>query len=113
MFTNIANAGIANAGDAVAAAPSSLTSLLPMVLIFVVFYFLLIRPQMKKQKEVKDMVDSIKKGEKVIAAGGIIGKVVKIEDDIVHIEVATNTKIQALKASITDCLDRKTLKSAK
>ena len=96
------------------AAPSTLTSasgglinLLPMLGIFVIFYFFLIRPQMKKQKEQQAMISSLKKGDKVVAAGGIIGKIVKIEDDIMTIEIDNDTKIQVLRSSVVDLMNKK------
>ena len=86
---------------------NGLMNLLPMVAIFLVFYFLLIRPQMKNQKETQSMISTLKKGDKVIAAGGIIGKIIKIEDDIISLEVDTNSKIQVIKSSVADCLNKK------
>ncbi|MFV9875954.1 MAG: preprotein translocase subunit YajC [Rickettsiales endosymbiont of Dermacentor nuttalli] len=85
---------------------SNLSSLLPFILIFCIFYFILIRPQVKKQKEHVAMLESLKKGEKVITTGGIIGNVSKIEDNIVHIEIASEIKIKVIKSSIAEILDR-------
>lgn len=91
----------------------ALVNLLPMVAIFVIFYFLLIRPQMKKQKELQNMVDSLKKGDQVVAAGGLVGKIIKIEDDIVHIEIDTDTKVKVRKNSITEQINDQKTKSEK
>jgi preprotein translocase subunit YajC len=93
-----------------ATAPNStLMSFLPLVLIFAVFYFVLIRPQMKKQKEHLAMINSIARGEKVVTGGGIIGTVTKVEEDdsnILHVEIAPDVRIKVLKSTITDVLSR-------
>jgi ribonuclease HII len=85
-----------------------LMSLIPFILMFAVFYFLLIRPQMKKQKEHQEMLDALVVGERVIFAGGIIGTIVKIEEDqgIVHVELTMNVKVQALRSSISEILGK-------
>jgi preprotein translocase subunit YajC len=78
-----------------------LTSLLPLVLIFVVFYFLLIRPQQKKMKEHKAMIEAVRRGDIVTTAGGIIGKVLKVQEDgIVQVEIAEGVKVKVLKGTI-------------
>jgi preprotein translocase subunit YajC len=78
-----------------------LTSLLPLVLIFVVFYFLLIRPQQKKMKDHKAMIEAVRRGDIVTTAGGIIGKVLKVQDDgIVQVEIAEGVKVKVLKGTI-------------
>ncbi len=71
-----------------------LSSLLPLALIFVVFYFILIRPQQKKAKEHKEMLDSIKKGDKIITAGGIYGVVERVDPKTVLIKVEENTRLK-------------------
>ncbi len=68
---------------------SSLTSMLPLVLMFVVLYFVMIRPQMKKQKEHRAMIDALAKGDEVVTAGGFLGKVSKLGDAYVGVELAT------------------------
>jgi preprotein translocase subunit YajC len=87
---------------------ANLMSFAPIVLIFLVFYFMLIRPQMKKQKEHLSLLDSLKKGEKVIAGGGIVGVVSKIEDEqgIITMEIAPDIKIKVLKSSISVIMSR-------
>lgn len=80
-----------------------LTSLLPLVLIFVVFYFLLIRPQQKKMKEHKAMIEAVRRGDVVTTSGGIIGKVAKVQEDgVVQLEIAEGVKIKVVKATITE-----------
>lgn len=101
------------AAGAAAVGGASLMSLLPMVIIFAIFYFLLIRPQVKRQRKVEQMIKEIEKGDKVIAAGGLYGTVVKVEDEVVYVEIAENTKIKALKASITQVLNKETAAEVK
>ncbi len=83
------------------AADSSFTSLIPLVLIMVIFYFLLIRPQQKKLKEHKSMVDGTKKGDSVVTGGGIIGKVSNVKDDILTVEIADGVKVKVKRDTIT------------
>lgn len=79
----------------------SVMSFVPLVIIFAIFYFFIIRPQIKKQKEQQNLIKSAQKGDTVIAAGGIIGKIVKEkENDIISLEIAKNTQIDILKSSI-------------
>ncbi len=81
---------------------SGYTSLIFMGAIFVVFYFFIIRPQSKKQKEIQQKVSEMKKGDKVVTSSGMIGILNTIEDDSVLIEVGNNTKIRFLKTAIND-----------
>lgn len=78
-----------------------LFTLLPLILIFVIFYFLLIRPQQKKMKEHQKFLSELRIGQKVITAGGIIGKVVKIEDNIVWLEIDKNINMPVIKGYIS------------
>jgi len=77
----------------------------------VVMYFLMIRPQQKRAKEQRAMMDALAKGDEVVTAGGILGKVSKVNDTYVTVEVAANTEIVVQKASITTLLPKGTLKS--
>jgi preprotein translocase subunit YajC len=77
-----------------------LMSFLPLLLIIVVFYFFMIRPQMKRQKEMKNFRESLKKGDKVITSGGIYGRIVEMQDTTVFIEIDTNVKIKVDKAAL-------------
>ena len=100
---------IANASEVAGATVgtgSSLMSLLPMVLIFAIFYFFLIRPQVKKQRATEAMIAELKKGDRVIAAGGIYGVIHKIEGNVVYLEIADNVRIKALKTSVTESLSK-------
>ncbi|MFH1803595.1 MAG: preprotein translocase subunit YajC [Pseudomonadota bacterium] len=84
-----------------------LTSFLPLILIFVVFYFLLIRPQQKKQKQHKEMLAAIRRGDKIVTAGGIIGTVAKvIGDDEVSVEIAEGVKVKVARGMISAVLSK-------
>jgi preprotein translocase subunit YajC len=80
--------------------PNLITGLLPLILVFVVFYFFMIRPQMKKQKELANYRSSIGKGDKVITTGGIYGKVVDVADNVITIEIANDVRIKVDKNAI-------------
>ena len=83
-------------------------SLMPLVLIFVVFYFLLIRPQQKKMKSHRDMIGGVKRGDKVLTGGGIIGTVVKVEDsdDVLLVEIAKDIRVRVARGTISDLLNK-------
>jgi preprotein translocase subunit YajC len=89
----------------------NLTTFLPLILMFVVMYFLMIRPQQKRQKEQRAMMDALAKGDEVVTVGGILGKVSKVNDSYVTVEVAPGTEVTVQKASITTLLPKGTLKS--
>ncbi len=85
----------------------ALGQFLPLILIFVIFYFLLIRPQQKKVKDHKAMVDAVTRGDTVVTGGGLIGKIVRvIEDDKAEIEIADNVNIKIIKSSISAVLSK-------
>lgn len=102
---------ISNAYAASAAPASDLFSFLPIIVIFVLFYFMLIRPQMKQAKQHKAMIDALKAGDEVATAGGVIGKVTKVGDNFVSVEIAANTVINVQKHSVQTLLPPGTLKS--
>ena len=106
----LSNAYAQSAPDAVGMG-GNLTTFLPLILMFVVMYFLMIRPQQKRAKEQKAMMDALAKGDEVITAGGVLGKVVKVDDTYVTLEVATGTEIVVQKSSITIMLPKGTLKT--
>jgi preprotein translocase subunit YajC len=87
----------------------TLMGLLPIILMFVILYFLMIRPQMKKAKEHKAMIDALQKGDEVVAVG-IVGKVVKIDDNYVGLEVASNVVIQVQRQAVNVLLPKGTIK---
>ena len=90
----------AHAEAAGAGGGNGFASLIPLVLIMVIFYFLLIRPQQKKLKEHKAMVEATKKGDSVITGGGIIGKVAAVKDDILTVEIAEGVKVKVKRDTI-------------
>jgi preprotein translocase subunit YajC len=86
-----------------------LISLMPLVLIFVVFYFLLIRPQQKKMKAHRELISALKRGDKVLTAGGIIGTVVKVEDDsTLLVEIAKDIRVRVARGTISELLSKPT-----
>ena len=87
---------------------SNLMSLLPLVLMFVVLYFIMIRPQMKRQKESKAMIDALAKGDEVITSGGMIGRIAKLGDAYMHVEVASGVEIQVQRGSVIQVLPKGT-----
>jgi preprotein translocase subunit YajC len=86
-------------------------SFLPIILMFVVLYFLMIRPQMKRQKEQKAMIDALSKGDEVVTAGGMLGKISKVSEAYLTVEIADGTEIVMQKASVTMLLPKGTIKS--
>ena len=89
----------------------SLLGLLPIVLMFVILYFLMIRPQMKKAKEHKSRVEALQKGDEVVAVG-MLGRITKVSDNYVGLEVAENVVIQVQKHAVTQLLPKGTIKDA-
>ena len=87
------------------------TGLLPIVLMFVLLYFMMIRPQMKKAKEHKLMTDALQKGDEVVAAGGMLGKITKVTDAYVSIEISPNVEISVQRLSVQTLLPKGTIKS--
>ena len=80
---------------------------LPIVLIFVIFYFLLIRPQQKKMKEHRAMVEALRRGDQVITQGGLVGKVVKVKDDgELEVEIAEGVKVRVIKSTIATVMNK-------
>ncbi len=83
---------------------SSLMGMLPLVLMFVVLYFVMIRPQMKKQKEAKAMMDALAKGDEVVTAGGLIGKISKLGDNFLSVEIAAGVEVQLQRSAVVQVL---------
>ena len=113
MFNNVfisqAHAQTAPAAAA-GGAESSLLSLAPLALMFVVLYFIMIRPQMKKQKEHKAMIEALAKGDEVVIGGGVIGRVAKLGETFVHVEVANGVELQVQRAAVVQVLPKGTFK---
>jgi preprotein translocase subunit YajC len=101
----VSSAFAQEAAPAAAGAPDAMLQLLPIVLIFVVFYFLLIRPQQKKLKQHKEMLSAIRRGDRVVTGGGIIGTVVKvIDDNEVQVEIAEGVRVRVQRPAISAIL---------
>ena len=109
MFISNAYAQTAGA-TADAGLMGSLTTFAPLILMFVVMYFLMIRPQQKRQKELRSMMDALAKGDEVITSGGVLGTVTKVADGYVTIDVASGSMV-VQKSAITTLLPKGTLKS--
>jgi preprotein translocase subunit YajC len=90
---------------------AGLMSFLPIILMFVLLYFLMIRPQMKRAKETKAMIEALQKGDEVVTAGGIVGRISKIGEQYVSLEIAPDTEISVQKAAVQMLLPKGTLKS--
>ena len=89
---------------------SSLMSLLPLILMFVVLYFIMIRPQMKRQQEHKAMVDALAKGDEVVTAGGLYGKISRVGESNLHIEVAEGVEVMVQRQAVTQVLPKGSIK---
>ena len=100
MFSSpaYAQATVSPLGGGVAA----FAQFVPLLLIFAIFYFLMIRPQQKRMKAHRALIDAAKKGDTVITGGGLIGRVTKVDADEVEIELAPNVKVRALRSTLTD-----------
>lgn len=109
MFISEAFANTAAAAPA--PADPGFMSFLPLIIIFVLFYFMLIRPQMKRAKEQREMLNALQKGDEVVTTGGTIGKVTKVGDHYIGVEIAPNVEVQVQKQSIQQLLPKGTLKN--
>ena len=90
---------------------SGIAQFIPLILIFVIFYFFLIRPQQKRVKDHKAMVASLKRGDEIITSGGIIGTIDRImEDDRIEVVIGENTKVQIIRSTITSLLKKEEIK---
>jgi preprotein translocase subunit YajC len=107
VFISNAYAAAAPAGGIM----GSLTQFVPILLMFVALYFLMIRPQMKRQKEHKAMVEAVTRGDEVITSGGVLGKVTKVSDVYVSIEVQEGTELILQKSAVVTLLPKGTIKS--
>jgi len=90
------------AGTGAAAAPPGWVQFLPIIGMVAIFWFLIIRPQMKRQKEHQAKISAVKKGDQVVTAGGIIGKVTRVDDDYADLEIAQGVKVKVVKSTIGD-----------
>jgi preprotein translocase subunit YajC len=93
-----------------AAAAGGFASLLPLILIFVIFYFLLLRPQIKRAKEHKKMVDSLTRGDEVITSGGLLGRITRVDDNFVSLELAEGVVVRVQRTAIGSMVPKGTIK---
>ncbi len=100
----------AQAAAGAASTQDTLVSMLPLVLMFVVLYFVMIRPQMKKAKEHKAMVEALAKGDEIVTAGGFLGKVSKIGETYIGVELASGVEVQMQRTAVVQVLPKGTLK---
>ncbi|HEV2078477.1 MAG TPA: preprotein translocase subunit YajC, partial [Allosphingosinicella sp.] len=91
-----------SAGAAPTGAAAFFVSVAPLVLIFIIFYFLLIRPQQRRLKQHRDMIAAVKKNDVAVTGGGVIGKVVKVDENEVELEIAQGTRIRVVKGMLSD-----------
>ncbi len=103
MFIQTAYAQTAGAAETAGAA--GFLSLAPLLLVFVVFYFLMIRPQQTRMKALQNAIAAVKKGDQVVTAGGIVGRVTKVEDAYVEVEIAPTTRVRVVKATLTEIVN--------
>ena len=102
---------ISNAYAAGAAATPDFMSFLPLIVIFVLFYFMLIRPQMKQAKDQRKMIEALQKGDEIVTAGGLAGRITKVGEAFVSVEIAPEVSVQVQKHTIQTLLPKGTLKS--
>lgn len=103
---------ISNAYAQDAAAQGGLMSFLPLIVIFAVFYFMLIRPQMKRSKEHRQLVSQLAKGDEVVTNGGLLGRITDVSETFITIEVAENVKIKMQRQAVASVMPKGTIKSS-
>ena len=101
FFANIAHAMGQAPADAGAQPGGPLMTFMPLILMFVIFYFLLIRPQQKKQKEHRQMLDALGRGDRVVTAGGLYGRVVEVREDVLTVDLGNNVQVQVGRVFIS------------
>ena len=102
MLIALASAAAAGAAAGPSGTTAFLFQIVPLALVFLIFWFLILRPQQKRAADHKSMVEGAKKGDTVVTGGGLIGKVTKVEDDAIEVEIAPNVRVRAVKGSLTD-----------
>jgi preprotein translocase subunit YajC len=108
-FAQTAPAAAAGGSDMM----STLTGMLPLVLMFVVLYFVMIRPQMRKQKEHRAMIEALAKGDEVATAGGLLGKVIRLGEGYLTLEISPGVEVQLQRSAIVQVLPKGAINSAK
>lgn len=109
MFTNLALAQAVPAGSS---GTAMIMQFVPLLLIFAVFYFLLIRPQQQAAKRHRGKIAAVKKGDQVVTGGGLVGKVVRVDEVYVDVELSQGVKVKAVKGTLSDVIDPMTAKPA-
>ena len=97
-----ASPAYAQAGNAAAQGPSAFMSFMPLIFIFIIFWFLLIRPQQKRMKQHRDMIAAVKKNDTAITSGGLVGKVTKVDETEIELEIATGVRVRVVKTMLSD-----------
>ena len=108
---NLISVAHAQGAAASGSTESTLMSTLPLVVMFVILYFVMIRPQMKKAKETKAMLEALSKGDEVATTGGLVGRITKLGDNFVQLELADRVEVQVQRAAITMVLPKGTMKT--
>jgi len=112
MFSSPAFAQAAGGAAPAGGGAGFLVQMVPLLLVFVIFYFLLIRPQQKRMKEHRALIDAVKKGDMVVTAGGVVGKVMRVDDLEVEVEIAPNVRVKVIKATLSDIRTANSVKPA-
>lgn len=110
MVWDLVGIGTANAANGAPQEPSIWVQLIPLIAILVIFYFLIIRPQTKKMKQHREMVSNVAAGDEVVTGGGLMGRVVKAQEDALLIQLAENVRVWAQRDSLQTVLPKGTLK---
>ena len=110
MFISTAYAQTAPAATQSAGLQGSIMSVLPILLMFAVMYFFMIRPQMRKQKEHRAMIEALAKGDEVVTSGGLLGRVTRLEDGFVALEVSPGVEVRLQRAAVVQVLPKGTIK---
>lgn len=100
LLLSVLDAAAAQTAGGAASEPPAYIQFLPLVAMAVIFYFLILRPQMKRQKDHQLKISELKKGDQVVTAGGLLAKVIKVEDNTVELEIAPNVKVRAVKSTL-------------
>jgi preprotein translocase subunit YajC len=103
MFTNIAYA-MGQSGAGGQGAGSGFTAFIPLVLMFVIFYFLLIRPQQKKAKEQREMITNLKKGERIVTSGGLYGRITGMDDATLTVEISDKVRVKIARGNVSSVI---------
>jgi preprotein translocase subunit YajC len=111
-MTFLSSAAVAQAAPAAGAPGSPFPMLIMMVVLFGIFYFMMIRPQMKRQKEHRNLLSALSKGDEVVTNGGIAGRIEEVGDSFITVEIAPNVRVKLQKGAVAQVLPKGTLKSA-